>query len=718
GYLADQLAPYDEMAVVSFGRVVRPLQQLTGDKRLMKDAVMSLQAYGASALYDGIAVGMHESASGIGRQVVVVVSDGREQDFPHKRKRLSMDTVPNLIDAARHHGINVYTIGIGKRVDHEALEVLARETGGLYLQAPRAESLRELFARMAESFQSSYQAVYQSPNIKEDKLVRGGLVKVHFLGLSGAAPYRFTVRPQTAVSSLAIQRTAVWKEKFARLRVYTRGERETWLDMEFSLVDSHGKTVRQGRTTRDGYGSSLGGGMPELLELEPGRYTLEIRQPGTDLVFHHPGILLERGRSTDLTFNYSRLVFRRNGSLWYDTEHALGETSDLLDLSVEDLAARRVIRSGSMSAFKRPRDVTLWLEDGAYRIRLDNLLGDAKLASKASRDRRLPGVLPGVEASVLRNALTAEVVAQGGDVVFFDVAYDDFLLDRDPRLVPDELPDAPRTGEEPPMNPELANAGRPHIESHLDELRDELEPPPVEKTAAVKVSGAQIRAARRHHKATVKSHALPITAHDRDAKPKSAASKVSAAKPKPAPAAKPASEKKPALGSEKAKESKQSPAPKSPDELLEEAPAESVSNPEPVKGKAADAIASAPGSRRSEKPGVLDVSDKCLADLSSKKASDTRPSGSASSRDESDGSVYVSPGGQPAAPWSSAPSKAAEVPLARGPSKAETIARPSPSDPIAEDEILAKLERVRASSRARRATSSNALTRLEKLAGN
>ena len=499
-YLADQLAPYDEMAVVGFGRVIRPLQQLTTDKRLMKDAIASLKAYGGSALYDGIGAAMQESSRGIGRQVVVVVSDGHEQDFPYRTRRLSGRCLERIVRAARAHGISIYTVGVGPRADAEVLSLLAEETGGRFLAAPRAASLRALFADLASGFESCFQAIYQSPCIKEDRLARGGLVKVNFMGRTGAGPFRYHTRARTPVSSLTLSRAESWKDGYARLRIYTRAGRDTFAELEFALRDAKGKAVREGRTTRDGYGAPLGGGMPELLELPAGRYTLELKEPGTDLVFRHPGLILERGRSTDLNFSFSRLVFRRNGQLWYDTEHDLAETSDLIDLTVQELTSGKVLRSGPMSIFKGRRDASLLLETGAYRIKMDNLWGASGSKKSAGKARKglPPPPPPGIEAQVLRNALTAEVAAKGGDVLFFDVKYDDLLAEQDPRLVPDDLPEPPRDGEQPCSNRRLASIGHCPVDSRADNLRDALSGllGEDEKQAPAKVSAADLRDVR------------------------------------------------------------------------------------------------------------------------------------------------------------------------------------------------------------------------------
>jgi Meckel syndrome type 1 protein len=495
-YLADQLAPYDEMAVVGFGRVIRPLQQLTTDKRLMKDAIASLKAYGGSALYDGIAAAMQESSRGVGRQVVVVVSDGHEQDFPYRTRRLSGRSLERVVRAARAHGINIYTIGVGARADTEVLSLLAEETGGRYLAAPRAASLRALFADLAAGFESSFQAIYQSPCIKEDRLLRGGMVKLDFMGRTGAGPFRYHVRARTPVSSLTLSRAESWMDGYARLRLYTRAGRDTFVELEFALRDAKGTAVREGRTTRDGYGAPLGGGMPELLELPAGRYTLELKEPGTDLVFRHPGLILERGRSTDLNFSFSRLVFRRNGQLWYDTEHDLAETSDLIDLTVQELTSGKVLRSGPMSIFKGRRDASLLLEVGAYRIKMDNLWAASGSKPSAGKTRKgsPPPPPPGIEAQVLRNALTAEVAAKGGDVLFFDVKYDDLLAEQDPRLVPDDLPEPPREGQKPAANRRLASIGHCPVDSRAANLRDALSGllGEEEKQAPAKVSAADL----------------------------------------------------------------------------------------------------------------------------------------------------------------------------------------------------------------------------------
>jgi len=463
--LIDRLAYHDEAAVVTFARGTKVLSPLTSDKRILTDAVGQLKAYGASALFDGLAMAIAEVHRGKGKRAVLLISDGIDEVYPGGRP-LSEETLPAVIQMAREHDIEIYTIGVGTRVDRKMLTTLSRSTGGVYMHAPSDVEIGELVLRISMSFHGLFKLVYDSPRPAEDNQLREAKIQVDFRGHHGEDLFGYRFPQRTDTDLVTVKRTDAYQPGTGNLQVFTLGLRQKPLPLRFFLFDRYNRPIRQGMTSPDGYGK-LDSRDPELIKIPPGTYRLELEVPGTTLRYVHPGIKIVAGETEQVRYRYSKLLFRRNGVVWYDTPHPYGDTSELISLKLVNTADSRVCHAGRLIDFTLGKETFIWLEEGTFRIELANLWHQS--------------APPDVEKSILRNSLEADIACPGTNLLFFDVADDDFVFDKDvladaqpmrpkksSRTVVVNVPDAPERSDDGPTTTDDRDPPDPPEEEFVD----------------------------------------------------------------------------------------------------------------------------------------------------------------------------------------------------------------------------------------------------------
>jgi Ca-activated chloride channel family protein len=171
-FIAD-LGPEDAVSVIPFSHDVYALPQDPYDHTHLVLAVASLSSGGATALDDAVAAGLMRSATGRGRPMVVVFSDGAD--------RLSWLEPRQVLDAARDLEAVVYgvvaTNGSGSTLTRGRgraapagggdglLQKLADLTGGAVIEAERGD-LGEAFRRILATVQSRYVLRYVPSGVK------------------------------------------------------------------------------------------------------------------------------------------------------------------------------------------------------------------------------------------------------------------------------------------------------------------------------------------------------------------------------------------------------------------------------------------------------------------------------------------------------------------------------------------------------------------------
>ncbi len=148
------MEPGDRAALFAFSDEVDALELLTGSRNILRQAVLTIQPRGHTALYDGIARGV-ESVQGVsGRKAVIVLTDGIAN-----RGALDID---QAIESAAKAYVSVTVIGLGKDVRKARLERIAQETGGAYFFTPEADGLSEIYLTISNRMRNEYVITYRT----------------------------------------------------------------------------------------------------------------------------------------------------------------------------------------------------------------------------------------------------------------------------------------------------------------------------------------------------------------------------------------------------------------------------------------------------------------------------------------------------------------------------------------------------------------------------
>jgi VWFA-related protein len=163
----------DPLGVMMFADKVALAHDLTTRRDLSEEAVQAYETNGGTALYDalGEAVGRLKTVNG--RRVVVLVTDGRDENAASNGPGSTRTWEQALADVAAVEA-TVYAIGIGQRVDRERLEQVAALTGGEAYFTTDVSELEANYHRIVEELRRRYQIGYTSTNSKRD----GGWRKV------------------------------------------------------------------------------------------------------------------------------------------------------------------------------------------------------------------------------------------------------------------------------------------------------------------------------------------------------------------------------------------------------------------------------------------------------------------------------------------------------------------------------------------------------------
>ena len=161
------LRPQDALGVLLFSETSAFAHDLTTDRRQSVAAIDSYTARGGTALYDGLTDALMRLKRADGRKVVVLLSDGRDENNPGTGPG-SARTQNDAFAALRESDTTIYPIGLGPRVDRELLERLAAESGGVAFFPEDVSSLRGEYARVVEDLRRRYVVSYTSTNATRD----------------------------------------------------------------------------------------------------------------------------------------------------------------------------------------------------------------------------------------------------------------------------------------------------------------------------------------------------------------------------------------------------------------------------------------------------------------------------------------------------------------------------------------------------------------------
>lgn len=154
----DELETKDKVGVVSFSSGTRIVSFLTNDKQKAKDKIKSIQSGGATAIGDGLAMGVDMVTSIPNKKkLIIFLSDGEQT-----AGQISID---DAIAYAKSQGVVVYSVGVGSKknvvlgydwfgnpqyakLDEAALKKIATNTNGQYFRATDTVSLEDIYKNL------------------------------------------------------------------------------------------------------------------------------------------------------------------------------------------------------------------------------------------------------------------------------------------------------------------------------------------------------------------------------------------------------------------------------------------------------------------------------------------------------------------------------------------------------------------------------------------
>ena len=161
------LRPEDTLAVVHFADRAYFAHDLSLNREFARQAIDAYRAMGGTALYDGLSESLLRLGQAEGRRVVVVMTDGRDENNPGNgpgSARSFADVLGHLKDS----GAIVFGIGLGTKVDPKPLETLAELSGGRALFPTDVSQLSAEFGRVVEDLRRRYVVSYTSSHVQHD----------------------------------------------------------------------------------------------------------------------------------------------------------------------------------------------------------------------------------------------------------------------------------------------------------------------------------------------------------------------------------------------------------------------------------------------------------------------------------------------------------------------------------------------------------------------
>ena len=163
----EALRTEDSLSVLLFSDTSVFAHDLTTKRQQSIAAIDAYVASGGTALYDGLTDALMRLKRTEGRKVVVLLSDGRDEDNPGTGPG-SARTQNDVFAALQDTDAVIYPIGLGPRVDRALLQQLAARSGGLAYFPDDVSSLRDDYARVIEGLRRRYVVSYTSTNTKRD----------------------------------------------------------------------------------------------------------------------------------------------------------------------------------------------------------------------------------------------------------------------------------------------------------------------------------------------------------------------------------------------------------------------------------------------------------------------------------------------------------------------------------------------------------------------
>ncbi|HYC57927.1 MAG TPA: VWA domain-containing protein [Thermoanaerobaculia bacterium] len=155
-FLSHALRPQDQAFVVGFDTEPRLVHGRSSDARSLSDAVFELTPAGGTSIFDGVTLALQQFQGIPGKKALLVFTDGMEG--------VSSASAGECERLARTVGVPVYVVvpPEGER-HHNALNGIARDTGGTMFFDLAEETFAEVFDRLAAEMRGQYVLSFTRP---------------------------------------------------------------------------------------------------------------------------------------------------------------------------------------------------------------------------------------------------------------------------------------------------------------------------------------------------------------------------------------------------------------------------------------------------------------------------------------------------------------------------------------------------------------------------
>jgi Ca-activated chloride channel homolog len=163
----ESLRPQDPLALILFSDRAVFAHDISTTRSWSLDAIDGYAAVGGTALYDAVHMALMRLRGVDGRRVVVVMTDGRDENNPGTAPG-SRHTFADVLERLKSVDAIVFTVGLGSQLDRDVLERLARESGGEAAFPEDVSALPGEFRRILENLRRRYVIGYTSTNSSRD----------------------------------------------------------------------------------------------------------------------------------------------------------------------------------------------------------------------------------------------------------------------------------------------------------------------------------------------------------------------------------------------------------------------------------------------------------------------------------------------------------------------------------------------------------------------
>lgn len=171
--------PQDKLGLVLFADHSSFAHDLSLNRDHTLAGIDQYKASGGTALYDALSDALHRLKFENARRVVVVLTDGRDEDNPGKGPG-STHTFDDVLQYAKETDAVVFGIGLGPNVDSDVLQKLATTTGGEAYFPSDTSSLDETYQRIVENLRRRWIVSYTSTNSQRDGAWRNVIITTRF----------------------------------------------------------------------------------------------------------------------------------------------------------------------------------------------------------------------------------------------------------------------------------------------------------------------------------------------------------------------------------------------------------------------------------------------------------------------------------------------------------------------------------------------------------